>query len=36
MRIHGYFNENDEPALKLDLISKSILVRRANQDSDRD
>ena len=26
MRIHGYFNENDEPALKLDLISKSIEV----------
>src|SRR5437870_12259881 len=24
MRIHGYFNNNDEPALKLDLISKSI------------
>ena len=26
MRIHGYFNENDEPALTLDLISKSIEV----------
>ncbi len=26
MRIHGYFNENDEPALKLDLISKLIEV----------
>ena len=26
MRVHGYFNENDEPALKLNLISKSIEV----------
>jgi clan AA aspartic protease len=26
MRIHGYFNEHDEPALKVDLISKSIEV----------
>ena len=26
MRIQGYFNGNDEPALKLDLISKSIEV----------
>ena len=26
MRIQGYFNENDEPALMLDLISTSIEV----------
>ncbi|HMG74326.1 MAG TPA: hypothetical protein VK582_12560 [Pyrinomonadaceae bacterium] len=26
MRVDGYFNTNDEPAIKLDLISSSIEV----------